>query len=101
MTYEEQLLKEKNLEEKKNSLRSQSRQLDFAGKITGDLSFHASIFLEEQKNSLLTKEENSAQLLKRLSELQATVAALSSEFNELSTVKLKEADGLTLSNFEK
>jgi hypothetical protein len=101
VTYEEeQIVKERNVEAKKNSLRTQSRQLDYAAKITSDLSFHASIFLEEQHKLSLAKDETAAQLLKRLSELQEAAAALSSEFNALSMVKLREADSITLLNFE-
>lgn len=101
MTYEEQILKERLIEEKKNSLRVESRQLDYAATITNDLSFHASIFLGEQQKLSLAKQENSAQLLKRLSELQEAAAKLSADFNELSIAKLKEADSITLANFEK
>lgn len=101
MTYEEQILRERLVEEKKNSLRIESRQLDHVSRITGDLSFHASIFLEEQHKLSLSKEEAAAKLLKRLSDLQEAAAKLSSDFNELSVLRLRAADSITLANFEK
>jgi hypothetical protein len=104
MTYEEEkIFKERNLEAKKTSLRVESRQLDYLVQITDDFSFHAKVFLKEQKESALAlaKQEPSATLLKRLSELAEAAAKLSSDFNELSTVKLKQADNLSLADFEK
>ncbi len=104
MTYQErQILNERNLEAKKTSLRVQSRQLDYLVHIADDFSFRAKVFLKEQNQSVLalTKQETSATLLKRLSELAETAVKLSSDCNGLSTLKLREADGLTLANFEK
>lgn len=101
MTYEEEKFRERLVEEKKTSLRTQSGQLDFAAKITNDLSFHASIFLGEQQKLSLVKEESSATLLKRLSELAETAAKLSADFNELSISKLRQADSIIIANFSK
>lgn len=86
--------KERLVEEKKDSLRVQARQLDYGTRIADDFSFHAKVFLKEQRESSLAKQEDSTKLLKRLSELQEAISKLSSDFNELSTLKLKEADSI-------
>lgn len=103
MTYEEERIKDRNLEAKKISLRVESRQLDYLVQIMDDFSFRAKVFLKEQKENdlVLAKQEVSSTLLKRLSELAETAVTLSSDCNELSTSKLQKADSLSLTNFEK
>ncbi len=93
--------KERIIEERKYGLRNESRLLDFSCGICRDFSHNAKIFLREQNEERpLRKQESSSNLLKRLDELCEAAKSLSNEFDALSTLKLKEADSLTLANFE-
>ena len=90
--------KEKLIEEKKISLRTQSRQLDYGLKISADFSHSAGVFLKEQEGRTLPKEESAAKLLERLRSLSEAAEKLSADFDGLSRVKLKEADSLTIAD---
>jgi hypothetical protein len=88
------------MEEKKNSLRTQAQVLDFGRSILDDFRFLANTYLKEQQDRPLFQDENGARLLKSLSEIAEAAAKAGPEFDDLRSLKLKEAGSLSLENFE-